>query len=105
MNRVLSSRFYGTGWNQWGAQRNKWPSLKIFKVASSLGSDIARTNNSAYTGKQVASCHTAVKNFQMAAQVRVGVGVFVLNATGAFIMGKRKGSHGAGTSFKRHTCP
>jgi hypothetical protein len=41
-----------------------------------------------------------VKSFQMAAQVRVGVGVFVFNAAGAFIMGKRKGSHGAGTSFK-----
>ena len=28
--------------------------------------------------------------------VRVGVGVFVLNSAGLFIMGKRKGSHGAG---------
>ncbi len=28
--------------------------------------------------------------------VRVGVGVFVLNSAGHFIMGKRKGSHGAG---------
>src|SRR5271154_6870357 len=54
MNRVLSPRFYGTGWNKWGAQRNKWPSLRIFKVASSLGSDITRTNNSVYNGQ--ASC-------------------------------------------------
>src|SRR5277367_6546019 len=100
MNRVLGSRFYGTGWNQWGGQRNKWPPWRIFEVASSLGSDIARTKKSVYTGKQVASCHTAVKIFQMAAQVRVGVGVFVFNAAGAFIMGERKGSHGAGTSFK-----
>jgi len=97
MNRVLSSRFYGTGWNQWGVQRNKWLAWRIFEVASSRASDIARTKNSVYTGKQVASCHTAVRNFQMASQVRVGVGVFVFNAAGALIMGKRKGSHGAGT--------
>ncbi|TRM68817.1 NUDIX hydrolase domain-like protein [Schizophyllum amplum] len=30
-------------------------------------------------------------------QVRVGVGAFVMNASGTFIIGKRKGSHGAGT--------
>ncbi|KAI4518703.1 hypothetical protein K523DRAFT_248594 [Schizophyllum commune Tattone D] len=30
-------------------------------------------------------------------QVRVGVGVFVTNQSGQFIIGKRKGSHGAGT--------
>ncbi|KAJ5745211.1 hypothetical protein N7520_010393 [Penicillium odoratum] len=28
---------------------------------------------------------------------RVGVGVFVVNAEGKFVIGKRKGSHGAGT--------
>jgi hypothetical protein len=57
-------------------------------------------NNPLYTSKHVVSCPFSVKNFQMAAQVRVGVGVFVFNAVGAFIMGKRKGSHGAGTSSK-----
>ena len=36
----------------------------------------------------------------MAAQVRVGVGVFVFNSAGGFIIGKRKGSHGASESFK-----
>ncbi|KAL1618118.1 hypothetical protein SLS54_007357 [Diplodia seriata] len=35
--------------------------------------------------------HTASKN------VRVGVGVFILNGRNQFIIGKRKGSHGAGT--------
>ncbi|KAL1689292.1 NUDIX hydrolase domain-like protein [Schizophyllum commune] len=30
-------------------------------------------------------------------QVRVGVGAFVTNQSGQFIVGKRKGSHGAGT--------
>ncbi|KAH7917817.1 hypothetical protein BV22DRAFT_1100824 [Leucogyrophana mollusca] len=33
----------------------------------------------------------------MDTQVRVGVGVFVLNERGQFVLGKRKGSHGAGT--------
>ncbi|KAJ5693197.1 hypothetical protein N7462_002620 [Penicillium macrosclerotiorum] len=28
---------------------------------------------------------------------RIGVGVFVLNAEGNFVLGKRKGSHGSGT--------
>jgi hypothetical protein len=46
LNRVLSSRFCGTVLNQWGAYRNKWPSWRTFEVASSLGSDIARTKNS-----------------------------------------------------------
>lgn len=76
------------------------PSWRIFEVASGLGSDIARTKDSVYTSKHVVGCPFGVKNFQMAAQVRVGVGVFVFNAAGAFIMGKRKGSHGAGTSIK-----
>ena len=40
-----------------------------------------------------------------APQVRVGVGVFVFNAAGAFIMGKRKGSHGAGRLFKAKIHP
>ncbi|KAL1638593.1 hypothetical protein SLS58_008807 [Diplodia intermedia] len=35
--------------------------------------------------------HTASKN------ARVGVGVFILNDRNQFIIGKRKGSHGAGT--------
>ena len=72
------------------------PFWRIFEVASGLASDIARTNNSVYTSKHVVSCPFGVKIFQMAAQVRVGVGVFVFNTVGAFIMGKRKGSHGAG---------
>jgi hypothetical protein len=32
-------------------------------------------------------------------QVRVGVGVFVFNDAGSFVMGKRMGSHGAGRSL------
>ena len=36
----------------------------------------------------------------MEAKVRVGVGVFVFNSAGSFIVGKRKGSHGAGNSSK-----
>jgi 8-oxo-dGTP diphosphatase len=35
------------------------------------------------------------------AQVRVGVGVFVFNHEGSFVMGKRMGSHGAGNHPKR----
>jgi hypothetical protein len=34
-------------------------------------------------------------------QVRVGVGVFVYNDEGSFIVGKRMGSHGAGRLFNR----
>jgi 8-oxo-dGTP diphosphatase len=36
------------------------------------------------------------------AQVRVGVGVFVFNNEGSFLMGKRMGSHGAGNHPKRY---
>jgi hypothetical protein len=40
------------------------------------------------------------KSSQPEAQVRVGVGVFVFNDQGSFVLGKRMGSHGAGTLFK-----
>lgn len=33
------------------------------------------------------------------AEPRIGVGVFVLNAEGKFVLGKRKGSHGASESL------
>lgn len=36
---------------------------------------------------------------------KVGVGVFALNKEGKFVLGKRKGSHGAGQSWAQHaTC-
>src|SRR5436309_1031409 len=64
-----------------------------FEVASGLG----RTKDSSRARRELPIRR---QNFQMAAQVRVGVGVFVFNAAGAFIMGKRKGSHGAGIYFQ-----
>jgi 8-oxo-dGTP diphosphatase len=40
----------------------------------------------------------AAAKTRMGEQVRVGVGVFVFNDAGSFVVGKRMGSHGAGKS-------